>query len=336
MSFGKNRLILLLIFLILLLASLLLLSRSSINNQSNSFVDSVKEKLNIEEKNIEIVMVGDVMLGRNVMITSLDKNDPIYPFRKVGEVLAKADLTLANLENPIIKNCPRINSGFTFCADPKMVEGLIFAGIDVVNLANNHSLNFGRKGFEETKKILADENIKWVGDGNLEIVEKEGLSFGFVGFDKSQQTNPKLSPEEEKLVQVADSKVDVLVVSMHWGVEYQDEALPGVRSLARRLVELGADVVHGHHPHWVQDIEYCDKNGRCEPSTPSRWTGLTPSENMTPIYYSLGNFVFDQMWSEGTRKGLAVRLVFDKERNLKKEEKLPIYMKDWAQPEFVR
>jgi poly-gamma-glutamate synthesis protein (capsule biosynthesis protein) len=101
---------------------------------------------------------------------------------------------------------------------------------------------------------------------------------------------------------------------MHWGVEYQEKALPGVRGLAKEIIEYGADLIVGHHPHWVQDWEFIDGK---------------------PVFYSLGNFVFDQMWSEKTKKGLAVVLTYESNGNLADYKLLPTYMFSWSQPEFV-
>lgn len=337
MTLEKRR-VFLLIFVTLLISGVILLivlPKSAVERVGLldiPVVQKAREQFNPEEqKYIELIMVGDIMLGRNVMITSLDKNDPIYPFRQVGDVLKSADLTIANLENPIVTNCPRINSGFTFCADPKMVEGLKFSGIDVVNLANNHTLNFSKKGLEETKEILDGAAILYTGVGNLAVKEVEGIKFGFLGFDRSQQGSPKLTDEEELLVRESDSKVDILIVSMHWGVEYQDKALPGVRVLAKRMVELGADVIHGHHPHWVQDVEYYDKISLTASSeVPEDWN------NLVPAYYSLGNFVFDQMWSEETKKGLIIKLTLDFQGKIMKEERFPTYSESPGQPELVQ
>src|SRR3990172_2885415 len=176
------------------------------------------------DKNTQIILLGDVMLGRTVLTTSEDLNDYVYPFRKIAELTKDADLTVANLESPIVTNCPRFESGFTFCSDPKMVEGLTYSGIDMVNLANNHNQNFGSVGLEETKKYLGSAGILY---SNRELAVKEinGLKVGLLGFDKSQQSNPNLTLEEQNLVRDADSKVDILIVSMHWGVEYQEKAL---------------------------------------------------------------------------------------------------------------
>jgi poly-gamma-glutamate synthesis protein (capsule biosynthesis protein) len=262
---------------------------------------------------ISLIAVGDIMLGRTVMTTSLDKKDVVYPFRRVAEKLKQADLVFANLESPVISNCPRAPTGTIFCADPQMLQGLVFSGVDVVTLANNHTQNYGQKGFEETIQNVENYGIQTTGRGELVVKMIGDTKFGFLGFEKSQQTSPKLTSVERELIKDSNSKVDILIVGMHWGVEYQHLALPGVRTLAKELFDLGVDVVVGSHPHWVQDIEYI---------------------NSVPVYYSLGNFVFDQPWSEETKKGLAVKLIFENKKFVR-DERMPIYMKSHAQPEWV-
>lgn len=256
-----------------------------------------------------IILTGDIMLGRSVMTTSLGKNNPHYPFEKVADTLKEADLVFGNLENPVVTNCPPVDSGFKFCTDPAMIEGLIFAGIDIVNLANNHTLNYGRDGFNETKEYLNKNKIDYVGDGNLVIKNIGGTNFGFLGFDFLTE-EPK--EEDYQLVESSNKKVDVLIVMIHWGVEYVAFPNNMQKSTANNLVNSGADIIVGNHPHWVQSIEYIDGK---------------------PIFYSLGNFVFDQDWSEETKKGLAIRLTYEGD-NLSEIEKLPIYMKSFAQPEW--
>ncbi|KKQ51797.1 MAG: SH3 type 3 domain protein [Microgenomates group bacterium GW2011_GWC1_38_12] len=306
------------------------------------------------EKNEEITILstGDVMLGRKVTIESLEKNDPIYPFRLVGGLLREADLVFINLENPIIKDCPKSEVGFKFCAPSEMVAGLTYAGIDVASLANNHSQNFGKEGLDETIKFLESKGILVTGVGKLVIKEVNGTTFGFLGYDKAQQGNPKLEDGEIALIKNSDSLVDVLIVGMHWGVEYQDKALPGVRSFAHDLVKNGADVIIGHHPHWVQDVDCFKEVTGANLNTPDLpenaahyalqaggWYRFTPLGNSCPagskpVYYSLGNFIFDQMWSEETRQGAVAKLTF-KGGKLIEHELLKIYMTNWAQPEFV-
>lgn len=263
---------------------------------------------------VSLVLVGDVMLGRMVERKSEEVQDFSTPFRRVAQYLSRADLVFANLENPILKNCPPHHTGFKFCATPRMLEGLSLAGIDVVTIANNHSRDFGPQGVAETQEFLRNKGIHITGLGELVVLEKGGMKFGFLGFNKAQEENPKLSVGELELIRESDSKADFLVVGMHWGVEYRDKALPGVRKLARELVEAGADVVVGHHPHWIQENESIDGK---------------------PVFYSLGNFVFDQFWSEETRRGLVVKLIFE-DRRIANQELLPVYINSSAQPEFIK
>ena len=258
----------------------------------------------------EIILGGDVMLGRTVMSTSLSKNDPTYPFHKVVGTLQLADLVFVNLENPFVTNCPPHSDGLIFCADPAMVEGLKYANIDAVTLANNHTRNYGQAGLDETLSLLTSKGILAT-NSNLVTTTINGLTFGLLGFNFLD-----ITPAESDfaLIQTSSKKVDVLIVSLHWGNEYQAHPSSNQKEIAQRVIASGADVLVGHHPHWVEDIEYV--NGK-------------------PVYYSLGNFVFDQMWSENTRKGLLVKLTFDKKGEIISEEFLPTYMREWSQPEFV-
>jgi len=267
-----------------------------------------------ETKQITVVLGGDVMLGRTVTVEALDiQKDASFPFRGIGNLLQSADITFINLENPIVENCPRNSGGFKFCAPPEMLSGMNLSGVDIVSLANNHTLNYGAKGISETEQYLNESRILFTGRSNLAKLSTKGITFGFLGFDKSQQGNPVLTPDEESLLISSNEVVDILIVAMHWGVEYKNAGSAGQRALARVLVEKGADVVVGHHPHWVQNSEQLDGK---------------------PIYYSLGNLIFDQMWSEETKKGLLVKLTFEGTK-LVSEELLPTYMSARGRPELV-
>jgi len=268
-------------------------------------------------RQVSVVLLGDVMLGRTVMTTSLDLGDPIYPFLKVADYLRGDKIVFANLENPIIKKCPRHTEGLIFCADPEMVEGLVFSGIDVVTLANNHTRNYGDVGLRETVEFLDANGIVHVGLGELKVKDVEGVRFGFLGFDHVGR-GTGFFQEEFDLVSKSDSLVDVLIVGVHWGVEYTSEPTVNQRQWAEEMVSRGADVISGHHPHWVQSVEYL--------------TG--PEGSRVPVYYSLGNFVFDQMWSTPTRKGMVVELTFE-DGVLVKEKRSRVFMEEWAQPMFV-
>lgn len=257
-----------------------------------------------------IILTGDIMLGRSVMTHTFDSGDLNYPFINVAEKLKKADIVFSNLENPIVSDCPRRDSGMIFCADPRMLEGMIFAGIDVVNIANNHTMNYGQKGFDETKNFLTAHDISYTGDSNLAIKKIGGTTVGFLGFD--YVTNDP-SEDDLNLITNASQRVDILIVGVHWGSEYQAKAGKFQEETAIKMVDHGADVISGHHPHWVQN---------------------STLYKTKPIYYSLGNFVFDQMWSENTKKGMAIRLTFKGDELLSQEE-LPVAINTLGQPAWV-
>jgi len=258
-----------------------------------------------------LIFTGDIMLGRSVMGASLDANDVYYPFRNTAEFLKSADITFANLENPIVDDCKRHVGGFKFCTTPEISNGLNFSGIDIVTLANNHSGNYGNEGLVQTKKTLNEIDIKSVGYGNLEILEKNGIKFGFLGFN---YTFTKENLENDlRFIKESDSKVDVLIVVNHWGEEYKSMANSLQTTVAKKMVDAGADAIIGHHPHWVQNYEEIDGK---------------------PVYYSLGNFVFDQMWSEETKKGLVVKMTFEGKDLIKREE-FKTYTPKIGQPEII-
>lgn len=266
--------------------------------------------LSIANTKTTLLLTGDIMLARSVMEQSMGRNNPTYPFIKVADRLKSADIVFSNLETPIVSNCPKIDNQFKFCADPKMVIGLTFAGVDIVNLANNHTLNMGSSGLVETEKNLTENGIKWVGQGNLEVIEKNGIKFGFLGFD---YVDNKLRDQDLELIKKSKEKVDLLVIGIHWGEEYKNIPSNLQKDIAQKIITSGADIIAGHHPHVVQKMELIDNK---------------------PVFYSLGNFVFDQMWSEETRRGVVGQLEFFGKK-LESVQSVNIYLKNFAQPDWV-
>lgn len=253
--------------------------------------------------------VGDVMLGRSVNAKMRSLNDFTYPFQKTASFLQSADLTFINLESPFYNNCPITNEGMKFCADPKAIEGLAFAGIDIANLANNHISNYGLEGVNLTKKLLQENTIDPLED-KLIIKTIRGTKFGFLGFNLTSDY------QEQKIletIKTAKPKVDLLIISFHWGIEYAKRPTAKQIELAHQVIEAGANLIIGHHPHVIQKTE--DYQGG-------------------KIVYSLGNFVFDQPWSEATKKGL-VGIFFFQDKKLIKSEFKEVYIQDFCQPEFI-
>jgi poly-gamma-glutamate capsule biosynthesis protein CapA/YwtB (metallophosphatase superfamily) len=280
-----------------------LVDRPQTTNQNREVLDSKDEP-------VKVLLAGDVMLGRTVMKKSLSLNDGSFPFRKVAEKLKNSDIVFLNLENPIISDCPFSEDGFVFCARPEMLNGLISAGVDVVSLANNHSRNYRQDGLNQTLNYLDNAGILSTGLRNLVILEIKGIKFGFLGFDF---TTKDPSDDDYQLISSSKQEVDILILGVHWGVEYTQNPQKYQKEWASKMIGSGADVISGHHPHWVQEYGSIENK---------------------PVFYSLGNFIFDQMWSEETKKGIVVELEYQNAK-LINQNILPTYMSSWSQPEFV-
>lgn len=263
-----------------------------------------------------IIFTGDVMVGRGVNIRSLAHQDFTWPFAYVGDFLKSADITVVNLETPIVADCPTYEHGFIFCAPPETVAGLTYAGVDVASLANNHSSNFGWEGVSSSEKYLTEAGIGVIGLNKPFMITRDGIRFAFLGYNDigNLQTVAKADPETIKSeIAAARQDADVVIVFFHWGEEYRREPTTRQVNLAHSTIDAGADVIIGAHPHWVETKELYQGK---------------------PIYYSLGNFVFDQEWSQETKEGLAVKLTYSG-RLLEGIEEIPVLIQDYGQPHLM-
>lgn len=263
-----------------------------------------------------LIVTGDVSLARQVNIQILQKNNPKWPFEKTQNLLSNSDITFINLENPLLKNCPIVNSGFVFCGDAGNVEGLLFAGVDVVNFANNHASNYGVDGVNETVQLLEKNSIAVSGVHGPVYKTIEGITFAFLGYNEVN-IQPGVNQAEESLVKkeiaLARANADIIVVQFHWGVEYTHQPSAHQKILGHVAIDAGADVVIGNHPHWYQAVElYKNKL----------------------IAYSHGNFIFDQMWSQETREGVVGKYTFY-DSKLIDVEYIPIFIYDYGQPAII-
>ena len=260
-----------------------------------------------QEDTFSIVFTGDVMLGRSVNTRIKKYADPTWPFKNIKSILSDADLTIINLESPFVSDCPPTDTGMIFCADPQNIFGLVYAGIDYASLANNHIENFGQKGIDETVSVLENNGIIPTGLGKPVFNTVKNINYAILSFTDLPQMD-----ENEMIKQISEStnSADLIITTFHWGYEYQKDPNSRQVLLAHLAIDSGADIVVGHHPHWTQTEEiYLGK----------------------PIYYSLGNLVFDQMWSEETRLGNILRVTFQDDLLIKKEL-IPIKIFDFGQP----
>lgn len=269
--------------------------------------DSIKPA---STETIQVVAVGDVMLGRSVNSTMHSRGDWTFPFLATAEYLKSADVTFGNLESPFGQSCPITNEGMVFCADTRSVEGLVYSGFDVLSVANNHSHNQGLQGLELSLNHLASNGIQGLVEGKAWRQDVKGIKLSWVAYDDT--IGPIDLDEVSSLIRVEAEVSDHVLVSVHWGNEYRDQPSPRQQYLARAMIDSGASVIIGHHPHWVQPVEEYSH-------------GL--------IFYSLGNFVFDQMWSEQTRRGMVAELVLSKDAVVSYQGRL-VTIYDYAQPRF--
>lgn len=284
-----------------------------------------------KDKPIILIFGGDVMLSRQVNDRMRRYQDYTWPFLKIAPLFQAADLAIINLESPFtISNDYFVPTGsFSFKADPQAIIGLTTAGIDLTVLANNHIMNQGRAGLTTTKELTEANNIKTIGAGINEIEAHQpaiftinNKKFGFLAYaypeDYSVATSDRPGianlDQEKMIIDITDlrNKVDVVIVNMHSGVEYTYQPNQQQISFARKAVEAGADLVVGHHPHWPQSWELYQNK---------------------PIIYSLGNLVFDQMWSKETTIGLIARLTWND--NWQTLEFIPIKITDYGQATII-
>jgi poly-gamma-glutamate synthesis protein (capsule biosynthesis protein) len=288
-----------------------ILSLEKIFSQDHTWVSTLSA-----ERVRTLITTGDVILGRSVNFNTAKRNDFHWPFEKTAEILRAENITFVNFEAPLIANCQPTITGMVFCGDPRNIEGLLWSGVDVASLANNHMGNYGKTGIDETIKLLNSNGILVCGTGSMATRDVSGLRFGFLGYNSIGQREEGISwANKEKIVSEISElrkKADIVVVAFHWGVEYTSQPTELQKELAHLAIDSGADLVLGNHPHWIQPVElYKDKL----------------------IVYAHGNFVFDQMWSEKTREGVIGRYVFY-DNKLVDVEFLPIVIEDYGQPNF--
>jgi poly-gamma-glutamate synthesis protein (capsule biosynthesis protein) len=230
-------------------------------------------------------------------------------FSDVSDVFQKADFGFVNLETPVAPAHSHGSKPFMFDAPVALLEGLKASGIKIVSFANNHVMDQGWPGFTETREHLREQGLLFAGSGDTAadtfqpvITEANGIKVGWLGMtrwlngnrnpDKDDEPHVNFFPypgesggapgaDEAQVLEAikqARAKCDLLVVSIHWGIEYAPAPRPEDVETAHKMLEAGASVVVGHHPHVLQPVE----------------TYRTADGRNTVIFYSLGNFLSNQ------------------------------------------
>lgn len=281
---------------------------------------------------VKLLLFGDVNLGRMVgqelLIGNMD-----FPFKFVKDSLAKGDIVFVNLESQLSDQGgetqhPQYN--LIFCGPPSGAKALRQANISVVATANNHAYDYGMRGLRETIGNLTREGIYFTGTSedsvsnfSPAIIERKGVRIGVLAYTQFVNIKGKwkgrisLYDYERVQREIADirSKVDFVIASYHGGVEYVDKPSKATLRQLQGLVDAGADVVVGHHPHYAQGVEL--------------YKGKL-------IFYSLGNFVFSQPQYELAQKACGVEFAVNKQSDgvaLSSVRLIPL--KAGLQPSFV-
>lgn len=278
----------LIIFLLLVLAAGIFLyaySKKKPNHENpvNSGAQSIR-------KGISISFVGDILLASHVE-NRINQAGVNYPFEKVSGLLSTSDFTIGNLESAIgFGGKPSANKEYTFRANPRVLDGVKWSGIDILSVANNHVLDFGSIAFYETLENIKSRDMYYIGAGRDQteafkpvVQNKNGKKVVFFAASRVIPSGTWHAGENwpgvagiydpNKLLESMKdfSQEDIVVVYLHWGIERESIPKPYQRNLAKLLIDNGADVVVGSHPHVLQGFEFY-KDGL--------------------IAYSLGNFVF--------------------------------------------
>lgn len=245
---------------------------------------------------LKLMAVGDITLQT--------KNNQ-HPFKYVMDTFRKKDILFGNLETVLSTTGKEKKKSVVLRSSPDSVSYLDEAGFDILNVANNHILDLGLEGFKNTLGLLDEHQLKYIGAGfeksslNSSIIERNGVKLGFLGYTIGRFK----VPEEISISKIKDKKIisdielikgkcDFVVVSLHWGTENVFYPSPKQIELAHKLIDHGATLILGHHPHVLQGIEKY-KNGL--------------------IAYSLGNFQFDCKLSQSSTNDSIIFCVdFDK------------------------
>jgi poly-gamma-glutamate synthesis protein (capsule biosynthesis protein) len=239
-------------------------------------------------------LTGDVMLSRQVA-EYMVKEGAVYPWKRLSGVMPNGDFLLINFE-ACLSDGKQFNAGSSMRFPVATSAALVLGSVRVshVSLANNHALDCGQNDLEVSRQWFKEAGIDPIGhptalstSTSLSVVAVGGIRVAIVAIHTLFGT-PELKVLKSVLTE-ASTRSDFQLVYVHWGDEYLDKANESQSQLAQTLAQAGADLIIGHHPHVVQDIEQVGS---------------------TTIVYSLGNFIFDQYFSTAVQEGLVVRLSF--------------------------
>lgn len=286
----------------------------------------------VHDTPITLAFTGDVMFGRtvNTYMLSTAPGD-LYPFTYTGKFLRGFDLTIGNLECVISHLGAPVPKSYNFRGDPRAYDRLLAAGFDLVSVANNHSGDYGKTAFLDELMTLPRRGITPIGGGQNKtqahtpvLKTVRGTTVAFLAYDEivpysfaATDTTPGHAwlTEADLRQDIAQARraADFVIPFVHWGIEYFTSLTAQQRYLAQVAIDAGADMVVGAHPHVIEPYEF--------------YKGKL-------IIYSLGNFVFDNMYPEVVRRGNILTLTIQK-NHLLHWKLVPTRIGDWGEPALL-
>lgn len=260
------------------------------------------------DSTITIIAAGDLMLGSWVEQVIADSGFA-YPFKDIYPFTSDSDIFFANLEAPFGTKGEAFAKKYTFQVSPALIKVLIKGGVNLVSLGNNHIMDYGVESLKETIELLTRYKISFAGAGlNLfqarqpAILQVKGKKVGFLSYSltfpeefwATDTSAGTCFPYEEFVFQDVKElaqKTDLVIVSCHWGQELMNHPKEYQILLAHQLIDKGADIILGHHPHVIQGIEF--------------YKGK-------PIVYSMGNFIFGS-YSERAKESFLLKITWHNE-----------------------
>ena len=286
----------------------------------------------------ELAAAGGIIYGRGVQQRVEKYGDPGRPFDLVRDIFQGADLAIATLEAALSGDANKpCNTCLVFVGNERYASAIADAGFDALSLAGNHIGDAGPQGVLDSIRAVRDAGMVPFGAGpdlasarKPAVLEVDGLRVALLGYDdvppesygatETRAGDAHLYHDDPRYAEVradiaaARAVADLVIVVPHWGIEYEDRPREWVVSAAHAMIDAGADLILADHPHWVQSVELYQ--GRY-------------------IAYSMGNFVFDQMWSTETRQGSIHRLFFHGPK-LMSVRIQPTLLEDYHQPRPLR
>ncbi len=261
----------------------------------------------VEEDEITIAFAGDMMMEGSIE-QAMNNYGIHYPFLQVEQELQQADYAIVNLETAVTKRGTPYSKQYNFRTGPKSLIAVKEAGFDMVSLANNHTMDYGKKGLVDTIDYLNEVGLAYVGAGRnseeayrAHVIEIKDRQIAILGFSRvlptvswyARPSKPGIASgyQLDRMVTIVEEvkkEVDYVFVYMHWGIERQQYPEPYQFDDARAMINAGADGIIGSHPHVIQGLDYY--NGK-------------------PIAYSLGNFLFPDYVSGLTAESALLTLI---------------------------